>query len=398
MVSNDSIAPPREVTVLSDADRSGFRRLTAAHFLSYASYTALTPLLAVYFVSLGFDAVFVGLTVAAFSIVSIIVRPLAGALVDRQERSRVYAASAGLMGLSTFGYLMPVVPAILAARISQGGAWAVLNTAAPAMAVDLAPDSQRARSIGILNMGRSLALPVSPAIGLWIAATFGFGWALSIAAIVGVIAMYVALGVRSGPRAAPAPRPAGSSRLSALIVPSALLPAAIQSLLYAGAPLLFTFLPLYAASIGVADVGLVYVASGITMILVQPLARLSDRFGRVPSIAAGLTFATAGLFAFTVADGLPGLAVAGALWATGAALVEPAATALVIDRAIPDRRGAALATYTAAFQVGNAFGATAWGALIVTQGYRAAFLAGAGVTSLALALTVASAWGPRRSR
>ena len=377
------------------ADRIAFRQLVVAHFLSYAGYMALTPVLAVYFVSLGHDAAFVGLTVAVFSVVSILARPLAGHLVDRLERARVYGASAGVMGLGSLGYLVPFVPAFVAARVVQGSAWAVLNTAAPAIAVGMAPDNQRARAIGMLNMGRNAAIPIAPAAGLWLATTAGYGWAFLVIAAVGLLSAVVALRLHRAYSQAPRPAIPGRWKLSSLIVPSALVPAAIQSLVFAGAPLLYTFVPLYGRSLGVNDVGLVYVAAGITMIVVQPLARLSDRFGRASSITVGVALASAGLFAFTRAADLAGLSLSAALWASGSALVEPSTTALVVDRASVENRGAALATYTAAFQVGNAFGATLWGALIVSQGFGAAFGAGAVTTAAAVLFVAVTAW--RRS-
>jgi predicted MFS family arabinose efflux permease len=287
------------------------------------------------------------------------------------------------MGLGSLGYLVPLVPAFVAARIAQGSAWAVLNTAAPAIAVGMAPDTQRARAIGMLNMGRNAAIPIAPAVGLYLAANYSYGLTFVVISIVGLLSALVALRLH---RLSVVARGAGSGRLglTSLVVPSALLPAAIQSFVFAGAPLLYTFVPLYGHAVAVEDVGLVYVAAGITMILVQPLARLSDRFGRLPSITVGVGLAAAGLFSFTAAASLAGLAASAALWAAGSALVEPSTTALVIDRSALENRGAALATYTAAFQVGNAVGATIWGALIVSQGFGAAFIAGAGTTAAAL--------------
>ena len=50
------------------------------------------------------------------------------------------------------------------------------------------------------------------------------------------------------------------------------------------------------------------------------------------------------------------------------------AMALAMDRADPERRGAAMATYSLGYQVGVGLGAAAWGAVIALWGFPAPFL------------------------
>jgi MFS family permease len=366
--------------------RGPFAILCGAHFLSYASYNGLTPVLALFLVAQGHDATFVGFTIAVFSITSVLVRPFAGLVVDHATRPRVYAAAAAALGAAGLAYLAVSTMAIVAGRIVQGAAWAVLNTAAPAMAVEAAPETQRGRAIGLLNMVRSVALPVAPPITLAIMAAADFGAALAVTVGAGLLSGILILGV-PGARATdrgPMPRPTARD----LIERSALLPAGLESLVYATAPLLFAFVPLRAQDLGIGEVGLVFLAAGVTMILVQPLGRLSDGWGRLPSVAIGFGLAACGLLAFAVAGDLAGLIIGGVLWAAGASFIEPATTAMAIDRAPANRRGAALATYTSAFQVGNAAGATLWGIVIATDGFDLAALAGAVTAAAGLVLTL----------
>ena len=57
--------------------------------------------------------------------------------------------------------------------------------------------------------------------------------------------------------------------------------------------------------------------------------------------------------------------MAGSIYALGSAAMSPIATALAIDRAHPDRRGAAMATYSLGYQLGAGLGAAIWGAIIM---------------------------------
>ncbi len=363
-----------------------FASLCVGHFLSYAGNQALTPVLAVYLVAQGHDTAFVGIMLAAFSITSLLVRPVAGMLADSHAKPRVYAAAAATMGLASLGYLLTPVVALFASRIVQGGSWALVNTMGPLMAVELAADSERGRAIGRLNMVRSAAILIAPAGALFLMGAVGFPAVAIATTATGLVAALLVMRVPIRP---PVPRVgADADKRGSLILRGALLPAAYQGLMYLSAPLLFAFVPLYAQDLGVADVGFVYVAAGLTMIAVQPLGRLSDRWGRLPSVAVGLAVASTGLIAFALSHDLAGLVLAGVLWATGSALVEPATTAMAIDRAPPGRRGAAIATYTSAFQVGNAVGATLWGAVIASSGFVAAYALSAALMIIGLGATL----------
>ncbi len=361
---------------------AAFSVLSVAHFLAYASYNGLTPVLALYLVAAGHDAAFVGLTIAVFSVTSVLVRPFAGVLVDRSAKPRVYGIAVLVLGLATLGYLIPGVAAVLAFRVIQGAAWAVLNTTAPVMAVELAPDSERGRAIGMLNMVRSLALPIAPPLALGLLALSGVPAVVALLAGAGVLSALLIWTVPARARSgASIVRPT----LGNLVERTAVLPAGLEALVYATAPLFFAFLPLHAAATGVGDVALVYVAGGVTMVLVQPLGRLSDTHGRLQIAALGFVSAAVALVVFALARDLPAMMLGGVLWAAGASLVEPATTAMAIDRAPAERRGAALATYTSAFQVGNAVGATAWGGLIAVVGSAVpAFALGAVVALVGL--------------
>jgi MFS family permease len=150
--------------------------------------------------------------------------------------------------------------------------------------------------------------------------------------------------------------------------------------------LLQSFVVLLAQERAIDGLATYFLISGLVLVLVQPLARFSDRVGRGPNMAVGLITVAVALAVALGASDLPTLIVAGALWSAGAGLVEPTATALAIDLAPPDRRGSAMATYTAAFQVGNASGALVWGLVIASIGFEAAF-AGA-IACIAVALVV----------
>jgi MFS family permease len=378
---------------------SSFFLISLLQVFVYANYQMLNPVLAVYLTGIGYTAAFVGIVVAAFGVSSVVSRPLVGSAVDRWSTRGTYLLGSAAMALSTIGYLIPAVPALLVSRAVHGIGWASINTAGPAIAMDNAPVDRKGSAIGYFNSIRAVTIPLAPAVGLWISAAYGFPAVFVIAAILALIAAVFSSRLVAAPRP---PVEAGSPILS-LLERRVLLPAAIQVLLYSSAPLVWVFMPLMTLERDIPGLPLFYLVVGITNILVQPLARLSDTFGRGPNIAVGLAASGLGLLGLAGADALAPLLVGGACWAAGIALVEPATTALAVESVEASRRGAALATYGAAFQIGNGLGGLLWGSLIASAGFVWAFVGSVGFVIAAIVLVglrwrVLMATSPLRSR
>ena len=117
---------------------------------------------------------------------------------------------------------------------------------------------------------------------------------------------------------------------------------------------------------------------------------LPDRYGPAPCVVGAGLVEAGGLVAIMLAHSLP-VAIAGAL-AMGAAfsLLFPSLALAVIDRVPEERRGVAMGTFTAFFDLGVGLGAPAAGLAAAIGGYPAAFgvAAAAAVTAAALGSTL----------
>jgi MFS family permease len=157
--------------------------------------------------------------------------------------------------------------------------------------------------------------------------------------------------------------------------------------------LFVAFLPLYALSLGIPlnEVAAYFALIGLMIVVARGLlARLSDVIGRSVTIAISGSAVLVALALMLMARDFVGVAVAGLLYAAGAALGSPTTLALAIDRSDPAHRGAAMATYSMGFQVANAGAAAVWGVLIATQGYHAAFAGAIAVQATLLLLLFAT--------
>lgn len=115
---------------------------------------------------------------------------------------------------------------------------------------------------------------------------------------------------------------------------------------------------------------------------------LSDRVGRKPLIAAGMTVQGAALLLVAALDGFWPWFAASAVLGMGTALVYPTLLAAVADVAHPTWRGSAVGVYRLWRDSGYAFGALLAGALADAFGFRPAIVV-VGLIALASAAHVA---------
>jgi MFS family permease len=137
------------------------------------------------------------------------------------------------------------------------------------------------------------------------------------------------------------------------------------------------FPPIYALEVGapLEWLAIYYPFYGLVLFLSQLVAgRASDRYGRHAAIIAGCTAAVVGLLLALAGSGLVTFALGAAVYALGTALVSPTMSALTIDRAPPDRLGAAMATYSVGYQLSSGMGSVLWGAVLGVAGFQAAFV------------------------
>jgi MFS family permease len=148
------------------------------------------------------------------------------------------------------------------------------------------------------------------------------------------------------------------------------------------------FLPLYAQYRGIENVGWYFAANGVAGVMAYGfVGTQSDRLGRGAAIGIGFAFGLVGLFLMMIASSFWVLIVAGIIYSIGQAVAIPNTMALAIDRAHPQRRGAAMGTYTLAYTSGQGIGAAISGGLIEFVGYEAMYAVAIAAMATGLVLT-----------
>ena len=146
-----------------------------------------------------------------------------------------------------------------------------------------------------------------------------------------------------------------------------------------------SFLPLYAVSRGITNPGMFFTAYAIVVIVARGLTgRLSDRYGRSSVVIPGLILAALGLWVLAFATSLVLFLAVAVIYGLAFAMVQPSLMAMVVDRAHPSRRGAAMGTFSSAMDLGIGLGSLIWGVVAQVAGYQVMYLAAGCVAILAL--------------
>ena len=375
-----------------------FALLCLAQFLGYAPHFMLTPTFPLYVTHLGGSPFVVGLVLASFAVTSVLLRPLIGYWADHWNEAGVLVSGLLFQGASILLCLIPVVEATMLANGLRGIAWAGLNTGGYSLLALTAPRARRGEASGYYSGVQSSATILFPAVALWLidAPLGGFGAVFVVAAALAVIGAGAGLVLaRYAPHAAHAPQPdsPGSWRVEifSFLERDVLLPSALLFCLNLSVPAATSFLVLYASEIGIGNLGWYFVVSGATSLLARPvLGRASDRIGRGRSLAAAFALQVVALSLLVTASGLTGLLISGVLYMLGAAIGGSTILALAVERANPQRRGRAMATFSVAFPLSAGVGALLAGGAVEIAGYFWMYLIVAGLLTSGLVLTLAN--------
>jgi MFS family permease len=377
-----------------------FLLLCSAQFLGYAQHAVLTPVLPLYVTYLGGSAFMVGLVLAAFAATSVVVRPVVGHWADRWNEAGVMVSGLVFQGVSIFFCFIPFVGAAMLANGLRGIGWAGLNTGGYSLLALTAPESRRGEASGLYSGVQSASAILFPALALWLLQVSfgGFGAVFVASAIFSFAGAGLgAIMARNVPHpvtrnTAPETTRQWWREIFHFIERDILLPSIILFWLNISLPSITNFSVLYARDLGIMNFGTFFIVLGITSLLGRPfLGRLSDKFGRDRSIAAGFVLQLAALLLITTVANLFGMIVAGALYMIGNALGSSTTLALAVERADPHRRGKAMATFSVAYPLSYGVGSLITGSAVEVAGYTGMFLVLTAVQALGLVFALINA-------
>jgi MFS family permease len=372
-------------------ERAAFAGIFIVTALGMLSIGATLPVLPRYVTGpLDSGDVSVGIVTGAFAVTGLVCRPFAGRFADSRGRRPAVLLGAALATIAALFYFVPSVPGLVVGRLFLGAGEGLIYTAGSAWIVDLSPPSRRGQIIGWYGLSIWGGLSLGPAIGELILQALDYYAVFAFALAAPLAGAIIAWRIPESFRPREEHEPQGP-----LIARESIRPGLAFSCGTVGFAAISGFIVLMLEDRGIEHATLAFIAFSFTVVLVRLVGgNLPDRFGGARCAAVAGLVEAAGLAAIASAQTLP-VAILGAL-AMGAAfaLLLPSLALIALDDVPIERRGAAMGTLTAFFDLGVGVGAPLAGGVAAIAGYGAAFWVAA---VFALGLTAIAA-GAGRSR
>ena len=353
-----------------------FAIIMAINFMLFLSFNMLNPSLPIYFQDIGISETMTGVRISIFSVGSIIVRPIAGGVLDRWGRRAVFFVSMLILIVMTFAYsLSSAVLAILLLRLVHGFDWGFAATATSTMATDIIPRQKVGTGMGIFGLSMSLALAFAPALAVELMDKTGFNGMIHVSTA--FVAVATVLGLCYPFHRAnhsPAVKNASSGK-SELFEKTAVLPSIIMGCITLTMSAISTYVPLYALSMGMDNVGFFFTVYALGLIVVRAfIGIVVDRFGIVAATIPSFVSMLAAMLLLAFAQNLTMLLISGFLYGAGYGGAQTTMQSLAVMNAPQERFGAANGTFFIGFDLGIGFGALLAGVLSDHFGFAPMYL------------------------
>jgi MFS family permease len=369
-----------------------FTSLCFANLLFFMSTHMITPTLPLYLQQIGGGSRDVGYVMGAYTIGALVTRPIAGKLLDSMGRKKiVLAALLAAAVISVFYRYATHEGMMLVIRGLHGVAFGVVGTALGTIAADLLPTERFSEGMGYFGVMASLSMAITPMVGFWLVTAAGFPVLFNAVVLATLLAFGLSLAVQSTDhliaKRDPPLKPAWSGFLEKRALPAAGIMFFVNVIYGA----VLSYVALFAAEQGVANIGPFFTAIALTMLVTRVYSgRLADRGGTNKILIVAHIAMLMGITALGLSTKAMHFTVAGGFLGLGLGFCIPTLQAMAVRGVPAKRRGAATGTFFIALDLGIGLGTILWGFVAELIGYRGMFFATLVSLAFAAVLTYAS--------
>lgn len=365
--------------------------ITIINFFIFSGFQMFPASLGPYLKSIGTEDSALGWIIGISMLATLIVRPFAGAALDRFGRKWVFILGIVVVGVASAAHLIQVISIICIVRFIHGLGFGTANTASNTVATDNMPKTRFAEGMGFFSLSSSLALAIAPAIAL----SLGSSTMIYSATVCMLIAALAAFSIHYK---APEKKPDGSRKFSDCFEKSAMLPAFILFCITTTYGAVTTFLALSSQEQGIENIGIYFTVYALVLLVTRPsIGKFLDRRGFGAAILPGLLFVTASLVVLSYATTIPMFILSAVLFGIGQGSVQNSAQTMAVVYAPKHRVGIANATYFMGFDAGVGVGSIVAGSLVSVMGYSNMYLLNALFPLLGIAIYFYASYKNKKS-
>ena len=342
-----------------------------ANFFAFTTMYYLTSTLPLYTTDvLGGDEGSVGMLFAVYAFAGVLVRPLAGRVLDASGRMKAAWGSLLLLLAAILAYNWAFgLAALLVLRFLHGICWGFATTSLATLAADVIPKRRRGEGIGYFGLSMSFAMLLGPWLGLRVLQDFDFSGMFLAAAGIAGLALVCLAGIRHREQGF-----AGHSR-GGWLEKRVLAYGGIVFFMAMGYGAVLSFIVLFAKELQLDNPAVFFLANAAGVIVSRPYAgRVLDRKGPVGIMCLGFASFAAAFLCLYAADGLGVFVLAALLLGIGFGILYSLCFALSINAVEKWRRGMANGTILMAFDLGFAVGSMLLGQAALYLGLRLMYL------------------------
>ncbi|MBB5335279.1 MFS transporter [Pectinatus brassicae] len=349
-----------------------FITLIGTNAFLFAGFHCLLPTLPLYAASLGATGSQIGIVTGIFGFAAIIVRLFTDTGVRALGKKKCLYIGLFLSIIATVSYrVFTSIDMLIIARIIHGFGFGLSTTFAAAIVSDVIPDSRRGEGIGYFGLGSTVAMALSPALGVMLLSDYSSVALFAFSAIATVLSVLCTKACSAKEIIPELPTSAMHTSIKNRIYESGTgIPAILTILFGAAYGSVNTFIAMMAKQAGIADAGIFFIVGTIFVFISRPFGgRLFDSKGAFWVILPGAFLFLGALFIIINASTLPILLAASVLYGLGGGLLLPALLTWMLNVVHADRRSSASATFYNMLDIGTSGGIIILGSLAGSVGY-----------------------------
>lgn len=369
-----------------------FIMISTSNFLLFVSFYMLMVTMAVYSIEhfRASDSM-AGLASSIFVLGAVIVRPVAGKLIETVGRKKLL-----LIGLILFLLIIllyfPInsIGLLLLIRFLHGFAFGIGTTATGTIAVDVIPPTRRGEGMGYFATSMNLAMAVGPFVGLIISQYLSDSMIFVATTMFAIIALVTTLFTNVPERevTVETPKRKQKFRISDYFEKSTM-PIAIFMLIigFANSSIL-SFMTAYATEINLVDTAsFFFVMYAVFLLLSRPFTgRMFDLRGENSVMYPSILLFGIGLIIFSQVESGITFLIAGAIIGVGFGTLQSSAQTVAVSQAAPHRVGLATATFFVFYDLGMGIGPFLLGLALPFVGFRGLYIGMAAIAFISIAV------------
>jgi MFS family permease len=349
-------------------------------FISFLGSYMRIPVVPLFAISLGADAVQVGLINSGFMLVAGALSIPSGLISDRFGRRLPLLGGLMLLAISSILLYWSSSPRQMGViYLLFGVGLSAFSPTLMSYVADVTPPEILGRALGLYTMALYGGMTIGPAAGGFLGKVLGLRPVFLVAGGLILSMFFVALFfLPSSTSHAPVERPAVLPALRGLVSNRRLIACLVATVGGCfGFGMFITFMPLYIRSYGMhsGDVGFVFASQALANALSRlPSGRMIDRMKDSSAIvAAGMLVFASALAAFALCHSLSPMMAMAAIMGGSMGIVFTAVCALIADSVPRQLRGLAMGCYNTSVYAGMMLSAAVLGKVISGAGFASAF-------------------------